>query len=317
MTQPYEQVTDLAQVQERKPTFLAVGVFDGVHRGHQHLLQKMVQQARSAGARPAVLTFFPHPKVVIQGLTGRLYLTTVEERVRLLAAQGVELIIVHPFNDEVRHMRAAHFVDRLLEHLDMRQLWGGSFSLGYQREGDYEFLSRQGEEKGFTVHQLNDLVMWNGERVSSSRIREALAAGDMETVNGGLGRPFDVSGIVVKGDQRGRTIGFPTANLAVWKQQLLPANGVYATHAWLGDEQFAAATNVGVRPTVDGTRTLVEPHLLDFDREIYGQEMRVEFLARIRDERKFPGLEALKAQITADVEQVRAMLLPDTVRSTP
>lgn len=308
MSPTFERVDNLDEVGERKAVFLAVGVFDGVHRGHQKLLQMMVAEARAAGVQPAVLTFFPHPKVVIQNLQGRLYLTTVERRVQLLAEQGVELVIVHPFNEEVRMTRAADFMENLCRHLDLRQLWGGSFSLGYKREGDAAFLRNLGQEKGFTVHEFDDLVQWQSERVSSSRIRKALERGDMDEVNGCLGRPYQVSGTVVQNDQRGRTIGFPTANLAVWEQKLLPAHGVYATYAHLGDERFLAATNIGVRPTVDDKRLMVEAHLLDFDREIYGQELTLEIVSRVREERKFAGLDALKAQIQADVEEVRRRL---------
>lgn len=308
MSPTFERVDDLDQVQDRRPTYLAIGVFDGVHRGHQHLLQTMVAAAQEDGARPAVLTFFPHPRAVIQGLQGRLYLTTLERRVTLLAEQGLELAIVQPFNEKVRNTRAADFVEQLCRALDLRQLWGGNFSLGYNREGDAAFLRRLGREKGFTVCLMEELVTWQGERVSSSRIRQALARGDIEEVNGCLGRPFRVSGQVRRGDRRGKRIGFPTANLAVWEQQLLPANGVYATHALLGEERFAAATNVGVRPTVDGAALSVEAHILDFDRDIYGQALALEFVARVRDERKFSGLEALTAQIAADVVQVRELL---------
>lgn len=308
MSPAFERVDDLAEVGERRPVFLAVGVFDGVHRGHQRLLQTMVAEAREAGVQPAVLTFFPHPKVVIQGLEGRLYLTTVERRVQLLAEQGVELVIVHPFNEEVRMTRAAEFMENVCRHLDLRQLWGGSFSLGYKREGDAPFLRRLGQTMGFSVHEFDDLVQWNDERVSSSRIREALARGDMDEVNDCLGRCYQVSGEVVKNDQRGRTIGFPTANLAVWEQQLLPAHGVYAAYAHLGSERYLAATNIGVRPTIGDERLMVEAFLLDFDREIYGEELTLEFVSRVRDERKFSGLDALKAQIRADVDEVRRSL---------
>lgn len=304
----FQRVDDLTKVEDRKPTLLAIGVFDGVHLGHQDLLQAMSAEAQREGARAAVLTFFPHPLEVIQGITGRIYLTTLERRVRLLAAQGIELVIVHPFDEEVRKTRAADFVDRLCHHLQLQQLWGGSFSLGYQREGDAAFLRRLGQERGFTVNEISNLVSWEGEPVSSSRIRRALADGDISTVNGCLNRRFAVSGEVVRGDQRGRTIGFPTANLAAWERQLLPANGVYAARAWLDRETFAAAVNVGVRPTVSDPKLVVEAHLLDFDRDIYGQELKLEFVSRIRDERKFPGLDALKAQIKTDVEQVRKLL---------
>jgi riboflavin kinase/FMN adenylyltransferase len=230
MALSFERVDDLAELRERKPTFLAIGVFDGVHRGHQQLLGTMVAEAQLAGARPAVLTFFPHPGVVIQGWQGRLYLTTLERRVQLLAAQGLELVVVHPFDEEVRTTRAADFVDRLCRTLDLRQLWGGSFSLGHKREGDADFLRRLGRERGYSVHKMDDLVQWEGEAVSSSRIRRALAAGNVAEVNGCLNRRFRLSGEVVRGQRRGQSIGFPTANLDVWEQQILPAKGVYATY---------------------------------------------------------------------------------------
>lgn len=301
----FVRVTHLSEVDHKRPTYVAIGSFDGVHRGHQALLRTMVAHARQAGARTAALTFFPHPRRVMQTLPPRFYLTTLEDRVRLLADQGIDLIITHPFDDEVRQIRAADFVDQLLDALDMKQLWGGNFALGYRREGDVPFLRRQGEQKGFTVETLAEPVMWGGAPVSSRRIRAALEAGELAEANGCLDRRYCVRGPVVKGDQRGRTIGFPTANLALWGELLLPANGVYATYIWVGGERLAAATNVGVRPTVDGLSLTVEAHILDFDRDIYGEQVRLEFVRRIRPEMKFSGLEALKAQILADTETVR------------
>lgn len=309
MTHSFVRVTHLSEVDHKRPTYVAIGSFDGVHRGHQALLRAMVERARSDGVRTAALTFFPHPRRVLQTLPPRFYLTTLEDRVRLLADEGIDLIITHPFDDEVRQIRAANFVDQLLAALDMKQLWGGNFALGYQREGNIPFLRRQGEEKGFTVETIDALVTWNGTPVSSRRIRAALEAGDMDEVNGCLGRRYSVRGHVVKGDQRGRTIGFPTANLSLWDELLLPGNGVYATYAWVEGRRLAAATNVGVRPTVDGLTLTVEAHLLDFDADIYGEEVRLEFVGRIRPEMKFAGLDALKAQILADVETVRHDLL--------
>lgn len=308
MTYPLEVIYDLSQASNRRPTFLAIGAFDGVHRGHQHLLQQLAAAARAAGARPAVLTFFPHPSVVISGPRGRFYISTLAERMDLLAEQGMELVIAHPFNDAVRHTRAADFMDQLRQSLDLRQLWGGQFALGYNREGDVPFLRRLGQEKGFTVEVVEAMVEWDGRLVSSSRVRRSLAAGDVADVNGCLGRPFRLSGEVVKGDGRGRQIGVPTANLSLWPERVLPANGVYATYAWVGDEQFRAATNVGVRPTVDGHHQTVEAHLLDFDGDLYGQELKLDFIGRIRDEQKFSSLAALVEQITADVARVREML---------
>lgn len=308
MTQSFVRVTHLDEVDHKQPTYVAIGSFDGVHLGHQALLRRMAEQAHQAGRRAAALTFFPHPRRVLHTLPPRFYLTTLDERVHLLAEQGIDLIITHPFDDEVRRIRAAAFVDQLLAALDMRQLWGGNFALGYQREGDVPFLRRQGEQKGFTVETLDAPVTWNGDVVSSRRVRAALEAGDMAEVNGCLGRHFCVRGPVVKGDQRGRTIGFPTANLAVWDELLLPGNGVYATYIWVRGQRRAAATNVGVRPTVDGLKLTVEAHILDFDDDIYGEDVRLEFVRRIRPEMKFGGLEELKAQIAADVAQVRVEL---------
>ncbi|MFZ1398883.1 MAG: bifunctional riboflavin kinase/FAD synthetase [Candidatus Promineifilaceae bacterium] len=302
------RVEQLSDVTERVPTFVAVGSFDGVHLGHRAVLQAMISEAKAVGARTAVLTFFPHPKRVLQQMTEPYYLGTLDERVGLLASLGIDLIITHPFNDTVRHTRAATFVDELCRYLDMRQLWGGNFALGYKREGDIPFLRALGAERGYTVQQVEAMVLWQGERVSSSRIRRSLLEGDLAEVNGCLGRPYCVSGTVVEGKKLGRTIGFPTANVGFWHEQLLPSNGVYATTAWLGNERHLAATNVGVRPTVNGHAVTVEAHLLDFDADIYGRTLRLEFIDRIRPEMKFAGLDALKAQIAADVAQVRQLL---------
>jgi riboflavin kinase / FMN adenylyltransferase len=304
----FSHVTDLAQAEPDRPTFLAIGAFDGVHTGHQHLLQSMVAAARRAGARAAALTFFPHPAVVIQGRQGRYYLTSPEERVRLLAAHELDLVVTLPFNEQVRQTRAAAFVELLRRHLDMRQLWGGNFALGYQREGDVPFLRRLGQEQGFTVEVVEAMTTWQGEVVSSSRVRRSLATGDMADVTGCLGRPYRLSGTVVRGSRRGHTIGIPTANLSVWPEQLLPASGVYATHAWIGDRRLTAATNVGVRPTVDGSQLTVEAHLLDYDADLYHQTLILDFIRRIREERKFADLEALLAQIRRDVDLVRQIL---------
>lgn len=308
MTQSIIRVNNLAEVNDRQPTFVAIGSFDGVHRGHQLLLQSMVAAAQKDGARTAVLTFFPHPKRVLQNLTGPYYLTTLEDRVALLAEQGIDLVITMPFDEEVRHTRAADFVDQMLRHLNMRQLWGGNFAFGYQREGDVPFLRRLGQEKGFTVELVRELVRLGDGLVSSSRVRDGLARGDVVDVAGCLARPYHVRGIVVMGDQRGRTIGFPTANLDVWDELLLPANGVYATIAWLGNQRHVAASNVGVRPTINGGNVTVEAHLLDFDGDLYGQELKLEFIDHIRPEMKFAGLDALKAQIQSDVETIRQLL---------
>jgi len=190
----------------------------------------------------------------------------------------------------------------------MRQLWGGNFGFGYRKEGDITLLRHLGQEKGYTVQLVNAMVEWGGELVSSSRVRNGLREGDIKVVTGCLGRPYRLTGKVVPGDGRGRTLGIHTANLSVWEEQLLPATGVYATYAWLDGMRFSSATNVGYRPTVSGHSLNVETHLLDFDGDIYGQDVALEFIARVRDEQKFSDLDALVAQINRDITTIRQLL---------
>jgi riboflavin kinase / FMN adenylyltransferase len=291
-----------------KPSLVTIGVFDGVHIGHQHLIKQLVDEAHRTGRLAVVLSFFPHPDVVLRGRQDRYYLTTPEQKAEQLMKLGVDTVITHPFDDTVRHARAADFVDQLLDHLKMQDLWvGADFALGYQREGNVDFLSAQGKEKGFTLRTIN-LVANGSGTINSTAIRQALQDGNVEQARGWLGRSYTVSGEVVHGEQRGRKIGFPTANIAVWSQQVIPANGVYACWAQLGDERFMAVTNVGVRPTFDGEGVTVEAHLLDFNRDIYGQQLTVTFETRLRAEKKFNGIQELIAQIGSDAQAGREYL---------
>lgn len=304
----YLRVTTLAEVTDRHPTYVAIGSFDGVHRGHQVVIRSLVERARADGARTAVLTFYPHPKRVVLGLDGQHYLGTLEERVARIGELGVDLIITHPFNNTVRHIRAAEFVNQLCHYLDMRQLWGGNFALGYQREGTVDYLRALGVEKGYTVELVDQMVAWHGEPISSTRIRQFLQAGEVASAAICLGYPYRLCGQVAMGNQLGRTIGFPTANLAVWEEQLLPAHGVYAAYAWVDGQRHQTAVNIGLRPTVGGQSVRIEAHLLHFSGNLYDKTICLEFVQRIRRETKFPSLEALQAQIALDVETARAML---------
>jgi len=207
-------------------------------------------------------------------------------------------------------MRAAEFVDRLLAHLKLRELWvGPEFTLGYRREGNVAFLRAEGARKGFSL-EVVDLVTndGNGNVISSSTIRAALAEGDVAAATRRLGRPYRLEGEVVHGDGRGRTIGFPTANLDVWDEQFLPLKGVYAGWAHLNGETFMAVSNIGNRPTFNGGVVTVEAHLLDFDRDIYGERLAFDVVAFLRPELKFNGVEALVAQIRQDAIEGRALL---------
>ncbi len=298
----------LAEASLYQNSIVTIGVFDGVHKGHQHLIKRLVEEAHSRGLLAVVLTFFPHPDIVLRGLKGRYYLTNAEQKADLLMQLGVDCVVTHPFNDEVRQVRAADFVDQLTRHLKMSALWVGSdFAMGYKREGNVSFLREQGAQKEFTVHDI-DLIEAQGGIISSSHIREAVQSGQMEQAGVWLNRPYSVIGEVVHGEKRGRQIGFPTANTAVWDEQVLPINGIYAGWARLGSERFMAMTNVGVRPTFEGKNITVEPYLLDFDRDIYGQQLEVSFEKLLRPEAKFDNLQDLIDQIGRDVEVGRAFL---------
>ncbi|MFN8528212.1 MAG: bifunctional riboflavin kinase/FAD synthetase [Anaerolineae bacterium] len=303
---------ELADVHLTQPSLVTIGVFDGMHRGHQHLIRALVEQARAANRLSVVITFFPHPDAVLRGINGRYYLTTPDQRAALMGELGVDHVVTLAFNDDFRQIRAAAFVDRMVEHLRLQQLSvGADFAMGYQREGNIDFLRAQGEQKGFTV-QVIDMVRANdgtdGEKISSMHIREALNEGRVEQAKDWLGRAYSVTGEVVHGEQRGRKIGFPTANVDVWRDLVIPATGVYAGWAILGGERYQAVTNVGYRPTFEGQGITVEVHLLDFNREIYGQTLTFTFETRLRPEQKFDGIQALIAQIAVDAEAGRAYL---------
>lgn len=300
---------DLESIQLDQPSVVTIGVFDGVHRGHQHLIRRLVEEAKANSKLAVVLTFFPHPDIVLRKLHGRYYLTTPEQRAEYLGELGVDYVITLPFNDQLRQIRAAAFVDTLVSRLKMRSLWVGSdFAMGYQREGKVSFLLGEGDKKGFSL-QVIDLIMAETDgAISSTAIRDALLAGDVEKARDWLGRSYTLTGEVVHGDHRGRELGYPTANMQAWDEQVIPANGIYAGWAYLGSERFMAATNVGVRPHFDGEDVRVEAYLLDFDRDIYGQQLTFSFERYLRPEMKFDSLEALIAQINADVQTTREYL---------
>lgn len=291
-----------------QPTVLTIGVFDGVHRGHQQLLGGLVQRARALGCQSAVLTFDPHPDAVVRPDHPRPLLTTLEERAEQIAALGVDLLLVVPFTAEVMRFAARDFMLRVCDAVALRELWvGWDFALGRKREGDRRRLTEIGHELGYTVHPIERYSLGH-EAISSTRIRALLQEGDVGSAAHLLGRPFSLRGEVVKGDQRGRMIGFPTANIALDARHETPGNGVYVCRASVGETHYGAVTNIGVRPTFDGTRRTVEAYLLDFAEDIYGQTLRLDFLHRLRGEQKFGGIAALVAQITKDVAAARAWL---------
>ncbi len=294
-------------------SLVTIGVFDGVHRGHQQLIQRLVNVARASGCLAVALSFFPHPDKVLDQVEARYYLTTPEKRAELLLDLGLDRVVTHPFDDETRQLPAARFIDLLIKKLRIKELWVGvDFALGYQREGDVRHLRAQGEKRGFEVRAI-DLISLpaGGKPIRSSSIRDHIRTGNMQGANSTLGRAYALAGTVVSGDGRGRAIGLPTANLKVWAEQIIPANGVYATWARIGGETYQAATNIGTRPTFAGDTVTIEAHLLDFDRDIYGECLELSFAQRLRPERKFSGIDELLKQIQADIAATRRCLQPD------
>ncbi len=302
-----QHVNQLSDINLAQPSVVTIGVFDGVHRGHQHLIQRLVEAAHGSGRLAVALTFYPHPDILLRGLQGRYYLTTPDEKAELLGKLGVDVVVTQTFDADFRQIRAADYVEAMLRHLRLSSLWvGADFAMGYQREGNVAYLQAQGAAKGFDV-EVVDLIS-HEHVISSTAIRQAIITGEVEQAAAWLGRSYSVTGEVVHGQKRGRQLGFPTANMAVWSEQVLPANGIYASWATLGNERFMAATNVGLVPTFDNKVVTVEPYLLDFDRDIYGQTLTVTFEKYLRPEAKFDNLDALIEQIRRDVDVARAFL---------
>jgi len=287
---------------------VAIGVFDGVHLGHRYLIGHLVDRARHEGFAPLVVTFHPHPRSVVRPGTPLTYLCSLEERVELLRALGVDDVAVLAFTSELAQLSARDFVSLLVEELRMKLLVVGSdFALGRGREGTTDVLADIGGEMGFAVDVVG-LLAANGEKVGSTAVRQALARGDMETVASLLGRPFGLRGPVIRGAERGKGLGFPTANIALGRDRALPAFGVYVTRAHLPEGVFPAVTNIGLRPTFGEDKPTVETFILDFQGQVYGEELSIELLHRLRGEMRFPSPEALRDQIEKDVAAARAYL---------
>jgi riboflavin kinase / FMN adenylyltransferase len=292
-----------------RPAFLTIGNFDGVHRGHQMLIGEMAAAAHAAGCRAGLLTFDPHPLAVLRPDTPLLFLTSPEERADLLAALGLDFVLILPFDRDVAALPAAEFMRRLVERVPLCTLWiGPDFALGREREGSTAQLKEIGRELRYDV-QVTRQYDWNGEPVRSSRIRSLLVGeGAVDQAAELLGRPYQVSGPVTFGAQRGRKLGFPTANVAVPEGRLLPAYGVYACWAWRGETGLLAVVNVGVRPSFDNGQPSVEAYLLDFDDELYGETLGLSFIRRLRGEQRFDDVHALIAQIGRDAAEARRIL---------
>ncbi|MBA4379207.1 MAG: bifunctional riboflavin kinase/FMN adenylyltransferase [Anaerolinea sp.] len=307
----FSSLDDLAlPIGLRQNAWLTIGVFDGVHRGHQEIIRQLTAGAHAQGNTAVVLTFWPHPAIILGGKADFKSLTTAEERAALLESLGVDVVITHPFDRALSDQTAEEFMRHVAQTLGMRCLLVGyDFALGHGREGNVARLRELGKMLGYEVQTIPPVA--NGqETISSTRIRQQIAAGDVSAAAAGLGRCYALTGPVIHGDGRGKKINIPTANLEIPAEKVIPANGVYACWAWVGEEKHPAVTNIGIRPTFtpDSKKRSAEAHLLDFSRELYGQEVRLEFVARLREEMKFPSVEALVEQIHADIAGGREIL---------
>jgi riboflavin kinase / FMN adenylyltransferase len=296
--------TDNAEIQ--RPTVLTLGVFDGLHLGHQLIMQTVVERARALNAVPTVITFDPHPRAVLHPESAPPLLQTFDQKIEGFGVLGIEQTIVVRFTRAFSNLSAEDFIrDVVIDRLHAREVYlGKGFAFGHNREGNIELLRRLGDELGFVAGEVPEVKL-RGQRVSSSRIRELLIRGQVNLARRMLGRPYGVEGRVERGSERGHKLGFPTANLHP-NNRVIPRNGVYVTGTLIDGQWRRSVTNVGVRPTFgDASEPSVETFVLNWDGDLYGDVVRVRFLYRLRDERKFGSIEELTKQITTDVARAQ------------
>ena len=292
---------------------VAIGTFDGIHIGHQAIIRTAVADAAANRRTSVVFTFDRHPAELLAPERAPAYLTTPAQRNRIVAALGVDALVVAVFDRALAELSAGAFVDRILrEKLGARTVVvGHNFSFGKDRSGDSRYLEASQGRYGYTLQAL-DPILVHGRPASSTRVRELLRAGDVAEAETVLGHPYWLAGIVVQGRRLGRQLGYPTANLEPECRQLIPLDGIYAVRVRLEDGRvFGGACSIGERPTIEGAGRSIETYLLDFDEDLYGRNLEIRFVARLRGEEKLDSLEALKARIAADVEQTRTVLARD------
>jgi riboflavin kinase/FMN adenylyltransferase len=298
---------EITAVKPDKDTTFTIGVFDGVHIGHRHLLKRVRDVAREHGWLSGVITFRSHPHNTLH--TDKLLLIDeLENRIRLIKNVGIDIVVVLTFTEELRGLTAKEFLDVLVKNLRIKYLIGGpDFALGRDREGNIDRLREYGKQMGFDVEVVPPFI-FEGWAVRSSLIRRTLIDGDISRASTLLGYTYSLSGPIVPGDQRGRQLGFPTVNLEVNPDLVIPANGVYATIAILNDTRLPAVTNIGTHPTFGGNKRLVETHVIDYDLKLTGQRVTIDFIKRLRDEKKFGSPGELVTQIKKDVDRAKAIL---------
>ncbi|MCL2707016.1 MAG: bifunctional riboflavin kinase/FAD synthetase [Dehalococcoidia bacterium] len=299
---------ELSRATPAKNTIVSVGVFDGIHMGHQTLVRRLTEQAHERDSLSTIITFKQHPSILLAPSKTTPALISLEERLRLLKSMSVDIVIPLTFSPELAALGAQSFVSILQQHLNMQgMILGWDFALGHHREGSLETLRELGQRLGFSTEVVQP-VRYHDKIVSSTAIRQALSAGDISTVNAMLARPFSLEGVVVGGDKRGTTLGYPTANLSLYPQQALPADGVYAAVAVIDRQVYQAVAFIGTRPTFDEVSRIAEIHLLDFSDNLYNHNLKVNIVEWLREAKKFPGAQALQAQIALDIAYVRQKL---------
>ena len=297
--------------QPLSPVALTIGNFDGVHLGHQAMLARLTQAARERGLAPSVMTFEPHPRELFTPDQAPARLSNLREKLELFEKFGVERVFILRFNQRFAHISPQDFVERIL-HYGLQARWvlvGDDFRFGAKRAGDFAMLQEAGRQFNFEVEAMHSVTV-EGQRVSSTLVREALARGELALAERYLGRHYSISGKVVHGDNIGHKLGFPTANIQM-KHNKPPLSGIFAVEVYgIGDQPVPGAASLGVRPTInDKGKATLEVHLLNFDGNLYNRHLHVDFLLKLRDEMKFAGLEALTAQIAADVENTKKFFI--------
>ncbi len=299
-----------------KPTVLTLGVFDGLHLGHQRIMQTVVERANAIGAHATAITFDPHPRAVLYPESAPPLLQTLDQRLANLDVLGIDQAIVVPFTREFAAQPAEDFLSDIIhDRLHAKEVYlGKGFEFGKDRGGNIALLRQMSEKLGFIADEVPE-VQLRGLRISSSHIRELLAAGRVNLARRMLGRPYGVEGVIIRGNRRGHTIGFPTANLKP-HNRVIPRYGVYATATLIDGAWRKSITNIGVRPTFENdSEPSIETYVFDYDGDLYGDVLRVRFLHRIRDERKFNGIDELKEQIEKDTRRARNYFRHQGVRN--
>lgn len=288
-----------------KKSIVTIGTFDGVHIGHQKIIEQLVETAKKNNSNSVLLTFFPHPRMVLQKDNSIRLINTIEERIEILQKTGLDYLIIHPFDHDFSRLTAFDFVrDILVNHLNTSQLViGYDHRFGRNREGNFEQLEEYGDMYDFKVQEIPAQDI-NAISVSSTKVRKALEEGEIKKVTKYLGHSFTLTGTVVKGKRLGNTIGYPTANLKIEESyKLIPKQGAYLVRAKIDEVYVVGMMNIGVRPTVQGGHETIETHFFDFDADLYGKKLQIELLDFLRDEQKFESVDALKNQLALDKQK--------------